>query len=65
MSCLKEKIRHFQNKNLIIDLIFEKKDESTNKKINDILSECDEKQIEFIENILKTTKDALDKYDER
>lgn len=47
------------------DLIFEKKGESTNKKINDILSECDEKQIEFIENILKTTKDALDKYEKR
>lgn len=47
------------------DLIFEKKGESTNKKINDILSECDEKQIEFIENILKSTKDALDKYEER
>ncbi len=25
MSCLKEKIRDFKNKNLIIDLIFEKK----------------------------------------
>ena len=47
------------------DLIFEKKGESTNKKINDILSECDEKQIEFIETIIKTTKDALDKYEER
>ena len=47
------------------DLIFEKKGESTNKKINDILSECDEKQIEFIENILKSTKDALDKYEEK
>ena len=47
------------------DLIFEKKGESTNKKINDILSECDEKQIEFIETIIKSTKDALDKYEEK
>lgn len=47
------------------DLIFEKKVESSNKKINAILSECNEKQIEFIENIIKTTKDALDKYEEK
>lgn len=47
------------------DLIFEKKGEATNNKINDILSECDEKQIEFIENIIKSTKAALDKYEKR
>jgi transcriptional regulator with XRE-family HTH domain len=44
------------------DLIFEKKGESTNKKINDILFDCDEKQIEFITDIVKTTKNALEKY---
>ena len=47
------------------NLIFEKKGGSTNKKINDILSECDEKQIAFITDIIKTTKDALDKYEEK
>lgn len=47
------------------NLIFEKKGESTNKKINDILSEGDEKQIAFITDIIKTTKDALDKYEEK
>ena len=47
------------------DLIFEKKGESTNKKINDILSDCNENQIAFITDIIKSTKDALDKYEER
>lgn len=45
------------------DLIFEKKPQFMIDTINNLLSECNENQLVFITDIVKTTKDALDKYE--
>lgn len=47
------------------DLIFEKKPQFMIDKLNNMLSDCNENQIAFISDIVKTTKDALDKYEKR
>ena len=43
------------------DLIFEQKPQILVNRINNILSECNEEQIEVITNIVEATKDALNK----
>lgn len=43
------------------DLIFEQKSQILVNRINNILSECNEEQIEVITNIVEATKDALNK----
>lgn len=43
------------------DLIFEQKTQILINRINNILSECNEEQIEVITNIVEATKDALNK----
>ena len=43
------------------DLIFEQKSQILVNRINHILAECNEEQIEVITNIVEATKDALNK----
>ena len=47
------------------DLIFEKKPQFMIDTINNLLSECNENQLAFITDIVKSTKDALEKYEEK
>ncbi len=47
------------------DLIFGEKPQTMINQIIKILSDCNENQIAFITDIIKTTKDALEKYEER
>ena len=44
------------------DLIFENKPKTMINQINKLLSECNENQIQFISNIVKSVKDSLDNY---
>ena len=47
------------------DLIFGEKSQTMINQIIKIHSDCNENQIAFITDIIKTTKDALEKYEER
>ena len=45
------------------DLIFENKPKTMINQINKLLSECNENQIQFISNVVKSLKDSLDNYE--